>query len=232
MTGPPAMRQTWRDLTFLHWPLEPAVVQPFIPKGLHLDLYQGAAWIGLVPFVIDDLTLPNAPAVPWLSRFAETNVRTYVVDDNGIRGVWFFSLDAARLLAVIGARAVYALPYFWAQMSVHCDGKTARYSSVRRFSKLGRCDIEVAIGDVIEQPSELEIFLTARFRLYVERSKRILRAEVEHPPWKLQRATVVKLEQNLLQAGGLPAVQSTPLVHFSSSIDVLVGDCLPLMRLD
>lgn len=221
----PVMRQTWRDLTFLHWPLKAALVQPFIPNGLHLDLYDGVAWVGLVPFVIDDLTLPKAPAVPWLSSFAETNVRTYVIDRNGLRGVWFFSLDAARLPAVIGARAAYALPYFWSRMKVSCDGQTAQYSSVRRFSALGRCDIEVEIGDAIAQPSELEIFLTARFRLYAHRGKRILKADVEHPPWKLQRATVVKLDQDLLQAAGLPAVRSQPLAHFGGRVDVLVGAC-------
>ena len=227
MSGPPVMRQTWRDLTFLHWPLEASLVQPFIPEGLHLDLYDGAAWVGLVPFMIDDLTLPKAPAIPWLSSFAETNVRTYVIDGNGVRGVWFFSLDAARLPAVIGARAAYALPYFWSRMRVTCDGHRAKYSSRRRFSTLGRCDIELNIGDPIAQPSELEIFLTARFRLYAHRRSRILKADVEHQPWKLQRATVVKLDQDLLQAAGLPAIRSQPLAHFGGRVDVLVGACKP-----
>ncbi len=222
------MRQTWRDLTFLHWPMEADVIRPFIPGGLQLDLHDGVAWVGLVPFVIDDLTLPKAPAVPWLSSFAETNVRTYVVDQNGMRGVWFFSLDAARLLAVIGARAAYALPYFWARMSVTCDGNRVQYSSRRHCSKLGRCDIEVNIGEAITQPSGLDTFLTARFRLYAGRGERIFTADVEHPPWKLQRATVVKLEQDLIQAAGLPAVQSQPLAHFGGRVNVLVGRLAPL----
>ncbi|MEO8129872.1 MAG: DUF2071 domain-containing protein [Bryobacteraceae bacterium] len=227
MTGPPLMRQTWRDLTFLHWPFDPAVVKPFLPAGLDLDLYGGQAWIGLVPFVIDDLTLPSAPAVPWLSSFAETNVRTYVVDKNGVPGVWFFSLDAARLPAVIGARAAYALPYFWAKMKVYCDGKTARYVSRRRFSAQGRVDIEVLIGDAIAEPGGLEMFLTARYRLYAYRRKRILKADVQHPPWKLQRASALKLDQDLLQAAGLPAPALQPLVHFGGRVDVMVGPCTP-----
>src|SRR5262249_23552411 len=105
------MRQSWIDLTFLHWRIDPQIVRPLVPGSLELDLCDGSAWIGLVPFYIIGLTLPHAPAVPWLSHFAETNVRTYVVDPNGRRGVWFFSLDAARLAAVAGARAAFALPY-------------------------------------------------------------------------------------------------------------------------
>src|SRR5262249_20403658 len=91
----PLMRQSWRELTFLHWRVEPALVRPLVPDDLRLDLYGGIAWIGLVPFVVADLTLPNAPAVPWLSSFPETNVPTYVIDPRGLRGIWFFSLDAA-----------------------------------------------------------------------------------------------------------------------------------------
>jgi len=101
------MRQSWLDLTFLHWPYEPATVRSLVPAGLTLDLHDGAAWIGLVPFLITGLTLPGAPAMPWLSRFPETNVRTYVIDGEGKRGVWFFSLDAARWAAVLGARLAY-----------------------------------------------------------------------------------------------------------------------------
>src|ERR1700680_4523345 len=112
------MRQTWRDLTFLHWRYDPAVVRPLAPADLQLDLCEGAAWVGLVPFLITGLSWPGVPAVPRISEFPETNVRTYVTDRTGSRGVWFFSLDAARLPAVIGARITYALPYFWARMKV------------------------------------------------------------------------------------------------------------------
>ena len=121
------MRQVWRDLTFLHWRFPPDAVRPLVPPELQLDLWDGAAWIGLVPFAIEELTHPRVPPVPWLSHFLETNVRTYVVDAEGRRGVWFFSLDAARLAAVLGARAAYALPYFWARMSLVREGTTLRY---------------------------------------------------------------------------------------------------------
>src|SRR4051812_46149326 len=106
----PVMRQRWENLTFLHWRYRVADVRPLLPAGLEPDVYDGEAWVGLVPFRVRGLTLPKAPAVPWLSTFPETNVRTYVIDRTGRRGVWFFSLDAARLPAVAGARLLYGLP--------------------------------------------------------------------------------------------------------------------------
>jgi uncharacterized protein len=224
----PVMRQCWRELTFLHWKCRPSAIRPLVPAGLQLDLYDGAAWIGLVPFSIVDLSLPTAPALPWLSRFAETNVRTYVIDPEGARGVWFFSLDAARLLAVIGARMAYALPYFWSRMRIERKGELIRYTSRRRHAPRAVSDIEVRIGETINSPSELEVFLTARFRLLAERRGRLLKADIVHQPWPLQRAGAGYLRQDLLRAAGLPQSNAAPLAHFASRVDVLVGPPVPL----
>lgn len=219
----PVIRQWWLDLTFLHWRYEPSAIRPLVPQALELDIYDGAAWLGLVPFRIEGLTHPRAPALPWLSNFPETNVRTYVIDRHGRRGVWFFSLDAARLAAVIGARAAYALPYFWASMRVDRDARSVRYCSKRRAGPPAHCDIEVDIGPPIPNPSELEVFLTARFRLYAERGGRLLQALVEHPPWPLQRASVGRRDETMVRAAGLPDPSDEPLAHFANRVDVITG---------
>jgi uncharacterized protein YqjF (DUF2071 family) len=219
----PVMRQTWRDLSFIHWPCDASLFRRLIPSVLDVDLYEGQAWIGLVPFTIADLTHPRAPALPWISYFPETNLRTYVVDKHGSRGIWFFSLDAARLPAVLGARAIYGLPYFWARMSVVSDGVSVRYSSHRLVTPTARTDIEIRIGDAISQPSELELFLTARFRLYAQWSNGLRKADVEHPPWELRRASILRLHQDLVETAGLSIPDTDPLVHFGGKVDVLVG---------
>lgn len=199
------------------------MVRPLLPAELTLDLFDGAAWIGLIPFRIFGLTLTHAPSIPWLSNFAETNVRTYVVDQEGRRGVWFFSLDAARLAAVVGARTAYALPYFWSRMSAVTLGDTLRYRSRRRHGPPAESNIVVQVGEPIPAPGERELFLTARFRLFARRGGRILRADVEHPPWPLQSATATRLQQSLIEAAGLPTPEGKPLVHFSGRVDVLTG---------
>jgi hypothetical protein len=222
------MRQTWRDLAFLHWPVEPPAIRGTVPGGLELDLHDGRAWIGLVPFRITDLTTPRGPAVPWLSSFLETNVRTYVVDRAGRRGVWFYSLDASRLIAVAGARVAYALAYYWSKMDLARNGDSVVYASQRRFTPQAASRIEVKIGDAIEQPGELEVFLTARFRLFARRGQRLLTADIEHPPWPLRRAKSVAVSESLLRAAGLPAAAGEPLTYFSSRVDVLVGAPKPV----
>ncbi len=221
------MRQTWRDLTFLHWPYDPAVIRPLVPPGLQLDLYDGVGWVGLVAFRITGLTPRGLPPLPWLSAFPKTNVRTYVRDGTGKPGVWFFSLDAARLAAVVGARAAYALPYFWARMRVEASGAGVDYTSRRRHGPPAHSAIRVEPGEPVVAPSPLETFLTMRLRLYAYRLGRVFHADIDHPPWPLEHVRVSRLEESLVRAAGLPAPQQEPLAHFSRRLDVLVG---PLVR--
>ncbi len=119
----PFMLQQWESLTFLHWSFPASVIRPLLPAALHragveLDTFDGKAWVGLVPFLLTDLRLPGLPAFPWLGRFPETNVRTYLRGHDGKPAVWFFTLEADRLGAVLAARTGYGLPYRWAQMTV------------------------------------------------------------------------------------------------------------------
>jgi uncharacterized protein len=219
----PVMRQSWHDLTFLHWRYRVEDVRPLVPAGLEIDVCDGSAWVGLVPFKVIGLTLPKAPAVPWLSNFPETNVRTYVVDATGKRGVWFFSLDAARLAAVIGARSIYALPYYWSKMQVKRDGQRMRYLSARRHGPAAYTKVEIEIGERLTTQSELEVFLTARFRLFALRAGRLLRADIAHQPWPLQRARAKRIDDTLVRAAGLAEPRGEPLTHFASAVDVLVS---------
>ena len=72
------MRQNWLQLLFLHWVVAPERLRPLVPAGLDLDLFEGRAYVGLVPFTMTGVRPVWAPAVPGLSSFHETNVRTYV----------------------------------------------------------------------------------------------------------------------------------------------------------
>src|SRR5262249_48645999 len=144
----------------------------------------------------------------------------YVVDKSGQRGVWFFSLDAASLLAVIGARLFYALPYYWARMSVERAPDGVRYRSQRAGATTA---IDIRIGEPIPQPDNLAIFLTERWRLYAYRFGRIWEAEVSHPTWPLQQAKVLRCQQTLLQSAGLPAPQGEALSHFAENVDVHIS---------
>src|SRR5829696_9305230 len=164
------MGQTWHDLLFAHWPLEPEALRPLVPNPLALDLRNGRAWLGITPFVVGGLRLRGTPPLPWLSRFPELNVRTYV-DHGGRPGIYFFSLDAGRLAGVAAARRAYRLPYFHADMSARREGGRVRYESRRIDASGPPAAFDASYGPAgahlpIEHGS-LERWLAERYCLYV-----------------------------------------------------------------
>lgn len=217
------MFQRWRWLTFLHWRYEPDLIRRLVPRALTLDTFDGAAWIGLTPFLLTSLRPPLAPALPWVSQFPETNVRTYVRGPDGEPGVLFFTLEAARLAAVAGARALYRLPYRWADMRVLRSGRIIEYESARRWPfGCARNSVAIQSGEPI-QAGEFDNFLTARYRLYTMWGQRVAFAQIEHAPWRLHSARILRLKQNLIQGSGVPAPAGAPVVHYSPDLHVRIG---------
>lgn len=220
----PVMYQYWRHLTFLHWRYPAQAVQALLPPGLTVQTFDGSAWVGLVPFLMDRVRLAGTPVVPWLSRFPETNVRTYVTGPDGSAGIWFLSLDAARLPAVTIGRWTYRLPYLWSTMSCAVGPDTYTYRSSRRWPgpRGARCDAVVRRGPAVE-PGPLEYFLTYRFRLYSVIGGRLVTALAAHGPWPLHEGRLDALDENVVRAGGLRAPSGAPLVHTSPGVAVRIG---------
>ena len=108
LPGPTLLGQGWRDLTFLHWRVDPARVAPLLPAGTVPDVFDGSTWVGLIPFQLVGAHFGTGPALPYVGTFPETNVRFYSIDGEGRHGVVFASLDAARLPFVLGARRRWA----------------------------------------------------------------------------------------------------------------------------
>jgi uncharacterized protein len=223
----PVMRQRWERLTFLHWRFKVADVQRLLPGGLEAETCDGAAWVGLVPFYMR-VAAPGGQRIPWVSNFCETNVRTYVRDQAGRSGIWFFSLDAARLGAVVTARVTpYRLPYFWSSMRLGERGNEIAYRSRRRWPRPrpAASRVRVRIGEPIAPAdvTALEHFLTARWMLFSVTGGRSASARACHEPWPLHRAQPLVVEDHLITTAGLPAPEGEPLVHYSPGVDVAIG---------
>jgi uncharacterized protein len=215
----PIMLQRWHEISFLHWSCDAHHVQACLPAGLVPDLFDGKAWISMTPFLLKGLRPPLLPK--WAGMdFPETNLRTYVIGAKG-PGIWFFSLDAARVSAVVGARMTYGLPYYQARMQVGIGQFENTYASRRKTGIY--TSIRIAKGAAIETQSSLDVFLTARFRLYSLWANRLTTAEVEHPPWPLRHAAVLQLEENLKLAMGVDFPHEDFVVHQSAGVDTRIG---------
>ena len=226
---PPArpwlMGQTWYSLLFAHWAVRPDALRPLVPEPLELDLREGQAWLGVTPFVVRGLRVRGTPPLPWLSHFPELNVRTYV-DYKGHPGIYFFSLDAARLAGVAAARRAYRLPYFHAEMSAHDQAGTVHYQSRRIDSSGPSAQLRASYGPTGPRlpiaDGSLERWLAERYCLYVvDERGRALRADIHHSPWPLQPAGATIELNTMARPLGLE-LESAPLLHFSARQDTLI----------
>ncbi len=225
----PIMRQRWEDLLFLHWRVEAAELRPFLPRGLIVDEFGGAAWLGIVPFFMRRVRPAGCPAVPWLSDFHELNVRTYVFDERGAPGVWFFSLDCDQPLAVWIARRFFQLPYEHARFRSRRKG--AVQYRCRRPGKPGeaRFHYRALSGFQEAAPGTAEFFLLERYLLFSSgKSGPLFTGRVAHAPY--QYAAAEAREWSSLPAAwdGLPAPSRAPdHVCLARAVDV---EILPLQR--
>lgn len=211
-------------MTFLHWAYDADDLQGFLPRGLEIDTHEGKAWVGLTPFVMVDFALACLRPVPVLSRFPETNVRTYVRGPDGKDGLWFLSLEADSLLTVVGASCGYGVPYRWARMSVD-EGPTVRYRSERRVGRPAGHRIAVRPQRPFppEGLSDFDHWLTGRWRAYTTIAGRLATAPVQHEPWPLWEADLEVLDENLMVGVGLAKPDGEPVVHYSPGVAVRLG---------
>jgi uncharacterized protein YqjF (DUF2071 family) len=218
------MGQTWSDLLFAHWEVEPAALRAVVPPELPLDLREGSAWFGVTPFVVEGGHPRGLPPLPWLGRFPELNTRTYVTV-GGKPGIYFLSLDAARLAAVLAARRGYRLPYFHAEMEVHVQDGRVDYRSERRSGDGPPAAFRAEYGasqGALDGGEPLARWLAERYCLYVRgESGVVLRADIHHPPWPLEPAWA-EIEVNTMgQPFGLD-LSEPPVLHFSARQDTVI----------
>jgi len=229
--SPWVMSQVWRKLLFAHWPVPAEMVRPLLPAGLALDTWDGQAWLGIVPFQMEQVHFRGLPGIPTATRFGELNVRTYVMAEDK-PGVFFFSLDAGSLLAVLGARALFALPYYHARFAIATEGGDIRYCCERKGSGKPRAVFEAryqSTGPVqLAQPGSLEDWLTARYCLYTTRGGHLMRGEIQHASWPLQPATAEIVRNTIAEPAGIRLPATPPLLYYSEQLEVVVWPLRPI----
>jgi uncharacterized protein len=237
--GRTVFTQTWAELTFLHWAVEPDRVAAYLPPGVRPDTFDGKTYVGLVPFRMRGVGVLGSPGVPYFGDFLETNVRLYSTDSQGRRGVVFVSLDAERLIPVLTARAA-RLPYLWSSMRYHRDGdrvtytcdrrpQLKRWSTSRTVQRAGvrtpqytaTSRISVTVGDPVTEPTALEHWMTARWGLHQSGYY----WPNAHEAWPLRRATLTEFDDQILAAAGFTelATRTPDSVLFSPGVHSIFG---------
>lgn len=211
--------QRWSDVLFAHWPVAPRALRPLLPTGVDPDVREGDAWVSIVAFVMVGTRGFGAPAATALGPIPELNVRTYV-RVGGLPAVWFLSLDAtSRFFASMG-RALYGLRYHLSRMLVVPDGEAVHYLSTRRDASFAAAYAPTG-ESALAVPGTLEHFLLERYRLFAERRRRLITAEVEHEAWPLQ-AAAAEISLNRIAPPGV-TLSGEPLLQYCRGVEARIS---------
>lgn len=219
--GPWMMTQTWNHVLFAHWAVDPEAIRGQIPAALELETFNGKAWIGILPFLLTNMRPRFLPPFPFISRFPELNVRTYVAY-KGVPGIYFFSLDAASRLAVAGARSMFHLPYFYAGMRFAQHKDRFQLTSRRKRSQAEfYAEYQPVSEHFSADKGTLEYWLAERYRLYTTHKNELYYEDIHHSEWQLQQAEADIFPGPLTSANDLTLPDTAPLLHYAKRQHVL-----------
>ncbi len=214
--GPWIMSQTWNDVLFAHWDVAEEWLRAHIPPALELDTYEGKAWISILPFHISKLRARFLPPIPGVQAFPELNLRTYV-SYQGRPGIYFFSLDASHRLAVIGARMLFHLPYYHADMAFDKKEECVSFWSFRKGKEKAECKAvyQPISSPTLATPGSLDHWLTERYRLYTTFKEQLYYEDIYHEPWQLQEVEAQIPATGVATAHGFTLPERAPLLHYA-----------------
>ena len=215
---PWSFRQVWRDILFAHWRVPAAPLQLQLPQHMTLDTKDGMAWLSVVAFRVTDSAPRFVPAVPWLSRFTEVNLRTYVVVD-GKPAVYFFSLDASQPLVVRLARTSVGLAYYNAEITFSRADDSIFVQSLRRDRRATEAVFAATYRPVAGsfRPAfgSLASWLVDRYCAFSVKGNSIFREEIHHAPWVLEPTHLEIHDNSLFHTIGMEIDELPQLVHFA-----------------
>lgn len=216
--------QEWNEAVFLHWEIDPDLIQPLLPKSLKVDCFENKAWISLVAFTMEKIRPKFLPPFPPISNFLEINLRTYVIRD-GKPGVYFLNIEAGNTLSAFIAKKLSGLPYEKAEMIR--DLKKKSYVS-NFLLKNFKFNISYEIGNTINSKSAADLFLTERYCLYLEKESSLYRYEIHHLPWEINHLKINTLTTNYFLKN-INLNKKPDLVHYSKGVQVIAWNKENLM---
>ncbi len=196
MSGP-FLTARWEDLVLLNYSCPPRVLEPLVPRGTVVDLWNGHAVVSLVGFLFSNTRVLGL-RVPFHQTFEEVNLRFYVrrtTSSGEVRRAVVFvrELVPRRAIAAV-ARWLYNEPYLAVPMGhrsslTELNGGVAAYSWSHRGARFALTAEASGAARRPKAGSEAQ-FITEHYWGYTRgRDGNTLEYQVEHPPWETWEAT-------------------------------------------
>ena len=214
--APWSLAETRRHVLLAYWGVSPEQVARLLPPGLAADTFGGQAWLGVSAYLVTVFRLRGLPPLPGVASFPQLEVSTPVtVGDKP--GLWLFQLETGNRLVAEALKRSHRLPAYHARLTLRAAAAGHALEAARdghafaaRYASAGR--------PFVAPLGTLDHFLVERYALYTEDGGRLYRLEVNHPPWRLERATAEFGPMELVPV----APAGAPHLLYSAAQDVLL----------
>lgn len=232
---PSFLTAAWRHLVMLNYVVDPALLASRVPRGCELDFFGGRTFVSVVGFLFLDTRVLGVP-IPFHRDFEEVNLRFYVrhraADGTWRRGVVFVKELVPRWAIAFVARTVYGENYRALPMRHRlADGELAYHW--KRDGRWEGMSARFAGEPALMPPEAEENFIAEHYWGYArQRDGRTVEYQVEHPPWKVWRATSATFDADVAGLYGpefvatLAGEPSTTFIAEGSEIIVRRGRIL------
>jgi uncharacterized protein YqjF (DUF2071 family) len=175
----------WKDLVNITFAVDPALLAEHLPKGLGLDTIEGKAFVSLVAFRFHNIRLKGIK-IPFHHSFPEINLRYYVYNKDGRRGVVFIKEFVPQYFVAAVARSVYNEPYETIPMSSETHWSEDTISTQHTFGPGYRLELKAENKPVTPSNNSAEHFFKEhQFGFGKDKNGNTLMYEVEHPVWEI-----------------------------------------------
>lgn len=206
--------QEWNNAVFLHWEIPFQILRQLVPKPLELDNFEGKYYVSVVVFTMEKIRPKYLPSVSFLSDFEEINVRTYVEKD-GKKGVYFLNIEAEKWLSAFVAKSLSGLPY--EKSEIH---RIENQCISTNKNKSFHLNINFEIGETLQQKTDLDLWLTERYCLFLDLGKNLYRYDIHHEEWEIKSLKINHLEIDYRLENCILNHAPT-LTHYSNGIKVV-----------
>ena len=194
------LKANWENIIMANYAIDPKILEPYLPKGVSLDLYNGIAYVSLVGFMFKKTKLFNVP-IPLLGTFEEINLRFYVQrKENGItkRGVVFINETIPYRIVAWVANKLYKEHYTVVPtqhfIETNLESKKIKFEWLLN-KKWNSIYVEASNESFSMKKDTLEKFIYEHYFGYTKIDENNTEEyRLQHPSWKINTVLDSKID--------------------------------------
>jgi uncharacterized protein YqjF (DUF2071 family) len=198
--GEPLLYANWDNTVFIHYEVDPNLLQRCVPFAL--DLFEGRAFVSIVAFTLRGMRPRLGGKISELifkpiATHDFFNVRAYVCD-RGERAIFFMTEWLSNRLSVALGPSTFGLPYRYGRIDYQNRGDDDEVRG-QVVAREGRFSYRAPLSGTLRpcEAGTLDEFLLERYTAFTAAGRRKQFFRVWHEPWT-QTAIQIDVDQDLL----------------------------------